>query len=103
MAGRWVGDRAGELLDDLGADKVTLSDVGGASSYLVMGSCRAGNDPDTSVLDITCKVHGIENLYVVDGSFMPSSGVGPPTLTILANSFRVADHLLQHFQGASIE
>jgi choline dehydrogenase-like flavoprotein len=47
------------------------------------------------VLDPFCRVHDVPNLYVVDGSFMPTSGGAPPTLTILANSFRVADHILE--------
>jgi choline dehydrogenase-like flavoprotein len=53
-----------------------------------------GNDPATSVLDKFCKSHQVDNLYVVDGSFLPSSGGVPVTLTIAANSFRVANHLV---------
>jgi choline dehydrogenase-like flavoprotein len=53
------------------------------------GTCRCGNDPATSVLDPTCRVHGVDNLYVVDGSFMPSSGGANPSLTIAANALRV--------------
>lgn len=55
------------------------------------GTCRFGDDPDTSVLDASCKAHGIDNLYVVDGSFMPSSGGSNPGLTIAANALRVGD------------
>ncbi len=59
-----------------------------------VGTCRFGDDPRYAVLDRDCRVHGIDNLYVVDGSFMPTSlGVGP-ALTIMANAARVADHLL---------
>ena len=58
-----------------------------------VGTCRFGTDPKTSVLDINCKAHDLDNLYVVDGSFFPSvSGVNPG-LTIIANSLRVGDHL----------
>lgn len=53
------------------------------------GTCRFGTDPKTSVLDLDCRVHGLENLYVVDGSFMPSSGGTNPSLTIAANALRV--------------
>lgn len=57
------------------------------------GTLRFGNDPKTSVLDVNCKMHGIDNLYVVDGSFFPSIGAVNPTLTIIANALRVADFL----------
>jgi choline dehydrogenase-like flavoprotein len=55
------------------------------------GTCRFGNNPASSVLDRTCRVHGLDNLYVVDGSFMPSSGGTNPSLTIAANALRVGE------------
>jgi choline dehydrogenase-like flavoprotein len=58
------------------------------------GTCRMGHDPATSVLDIHCKAHQLDNLYVVDASFFCSSGAVNPSLTIIANAIRVADHLL---------
>ena len=58
------------------------------------GTCRFGNDPQTSVLDQNNRCHELENLYVVDSSFFPSSGGTNPSLTIAANALRVADHLL---------
>lgn len=91
--GQWVTDRAFEILADLGAESFHSQSVGGTSRYLVHGTCRAGEDPRTSVLDAFCQTHDVPNLYVVDGSFMPTSGGASPTLTILANSFRVAEHL----------
>ena len=57
------------------------------------GTVRFGRDPSTSALDVFCKAHEIDNLYVVDGSFFPSSGAVNPALTIMANALRVADHL----------
>lgn len=57
------------------------------------GTLRFGKDPKTSVLDLNCKVHGIDNLYVVDSSFFPSIGAVNPTLTIIANALRVGDIL----------
>jgi choline dehydrogenase-like flavoprotein len=54
------------------------------------GTCRFGHDPATSVLDPDCRAHEVDNLYVVDGSFMPSSGGTNPSLTIAANALRVA-------------
>lgn len=61
----------------------------------VCGTCRMGDDPVKSVVDRNNRVHGIENLYVVDGSFFPTSGGTNPALTIAANSLRVADVLIQ--------
>ncbi len=58
------------------------------------GTIRFGNDPKTSALDVNCKAHDLENLYVVDGSFFPSSSAVNPALTIIANALRVGDHML---------
>ena len=57
------------------------------------GTMRFGTDPQSSVLDLDCRAHEVDNLYVVDASFFPSIGAVNPTLTIIANSLRVADHL----------
>lgn len=57
------------------------------------GTCRFGNDPKTSVLDPNNRCHELENLYVVDSSFFPSSGGTNPSLTIAANALRVAEQL----------
>ncbi|MDV2994700.1 MAG: 6'''-hydroxyparomomycin C oxidase [Chroococcidiopsis sp. SAG 2025] len=59
------------------------------------GTCRFGEDPTTSVLDLNCRTHEINNLYVVDGSFFPSSAAVNPTLTIVANALRVGDYLMK--------
>jgi choline dehydrogenase-like flavoprotein len=58
------------------------------------GTVRFGRDPKTSALDPDCRAHEIDNLYVVDGSFFPSSGAVNPALTIMANALRVGDHLI---------
>jgi choline dehydrogenase-like flavoprotein len=57
------------------------------------GTIRFGRDPRDSVLDVNCKAHDLDNLYVVDGSFFPSSAAVNPALTIIANALRVAEHL----------
>lgn len=57
------------------------------------GTLRFGEDPATSVLDLDCRAHGLDNLYVTDASFFPSIGAVNPTLTIIANALRVGDHL----------
>jgi choline dehydrogenase-like flavoprotein len=59
------------------------------------GTIRFGDDPKTSVLDRNCKAHDLDNLYVVDGSFFPSSAAVNPALTIMANALRVGDHLMK--------
>ena len=58
-----------------------------------VGTVRFGTDPKTSALDIHCKAHDLDNLYVIDGSFFVSSSAVNPGLTIMANALRVADHL----------
>jgi len=57
------------------------------------GTMRSGDDPRTSVLDRDCKLHELDNVYVADASFFPSSGAVNPTLTIIANAMRVADRI----------
>lgn len=59
------------------------------------GTLRFGDDPNSSVLDRNCKAHDLDNLYVVDGSFFPSSSAVNPALTIMANALRVGRHLIE--------
>lgn len=63
-----------------------------------VGTIRFGSDPRTSALDINCRSHEVDNLYVVDGSFFVSSGAVNPALTIMANALRVGDHLLERLK-----
>ncbi len=67
---------------------------GAPTPNLQAGGCRFGTDPRTSVLDADCRVHDVENLYVSDGSFMPTGGSVTFTFSIYANAFRVADRIL---------
>ncbi|HXJ35429.1 MAG TPA: GMC family oxidoreductase [Candidatus Eisenbacteria bacterium] len=57
------------------------------------GTVRFGRDPRTSALDVDCRAHEVDNLYVVDASFFPSASAVNPALTIMANAIRVGDHL----------
>jgi choline dehydrogenase-like flavoprotein len=66
------------------------------------GTARFGTDPRDSVLDVNCKTHDLDNLYVVDTSFFPSSSAVNPALTAMANALRVGDHLLDRL-GARAE
>jgi choline dehydrogenase-like flavoprotein len=67
-----------------------------------VGTMRFGIDPATSVLDPYGKAHDLDNLYVVDASFFPSSTAVNPALTIGAQAVRVADHLLQRLGGEAV-
>ncbi len=62
------------------------------------GTCRFGTDPTHSVLDLNCRAHDLDNLYVVDGAFFPSCGAVNPPLTIIANAIRIADHLIERMK-----
>jgi choline dehydrogenase-like flavoprotein len=62
------------------------------------GTARFGTDPATSVLDLDCKAHELDNLYLADASFFPSIGAVNPTLTIIANALRVADKIKERLQ-----
>jgi choline dehydrogenase-like flavoprotein len=59
------------------------------------GTAKFGSDPESSVLDLNCKAHELDNLYVIDSSFFVSIGAVNPTLTIIANTLRVGTHLLE--------
>ncbi|NEP63045.1 MAG: GMC family oxidoreductase [Symploca sp. SIO2G7] len=63
------------------------------------GTARMGTDPATSVLDINCRTHEIDNLYVVDSSFFPSCASVSPALTIMANALRVGEHLINKLKS----
>jgi choline dehydrogenase-like flavoprotein len=98
-AGRWLVERGLEVLAEMGADELTVGAEGETSPNLIHGTCRAGKDASASVLNEFCQAHEVPNLFVVDGSFMPTSGGAPPTLTILANAFRTADHIIARAKG----
>jgi choline dehydrogenase-like flavoprotein len=67
------------------------------------GTIRFGRDPRTSALDTDCRAHEVDNLYVVDGSFFPSSGAVNPALTIMANALRVGDRILERLGAGRSE
>ena len=66
------------------------------------GTMRFGTDPKTSVLDTNCKAHELDNLYATDAGFFPSIGAVNPTLTIIANALRVADHLRERLGAKDV-
>jgi len=83
------------VLGQMGALEIEYSVSSSPPPNLVAGGCRFGEDAKTSVLDANCKAHEVSNLYVTDGSFMPTGGSVPFTWTIYANAFRVADKILE--------
>ncbi len=95
-----IAEKCGEVLQLAGMTEIGFGSSYGAENGLirianhVLGGARFGNNENDSVLDPNCRAWHFDNLYVTDGSFMPTSGSGNPTHTIEANSFRVADHLL---------
>lgn len=91
--GEYLAEKGETLLKAMGAKNVRSSVSGAPPSNLMAGGCRFGNDPKTSVLNKNCQAHEVNNLYVTDGSFMPTGGSVPYTFTIYANAFRVAEHL----------
>lgn len=63
-----------------------------------MGTCRMSDDPKTGVVDANCQIHGIENLYVAGSACYATSGAPNPTLTLVALSLRLSDHLREKMQ-----
>jgi len=89
--GRYLAAHGERLLRQMGADWVSSSVSGSPPPNLIAGGCRFGTDPVRSVLDADCRAHDTENLFVSDGSFMPTGGSVPYTWTIYANALRVAE------------
>ena len=89
--GEYLSQKAVNVLKKIGADNIRYNVSGSPPANLVAGGCRFGNNIESSVLDADCKIHDVDNVYVTDGSFMPTGGSVPYTWTIYANSFRVAD------------
>jgi choline dehydrogenase-like flavoprotein len=101
-AAPWLQARGLEILREMGADEVVHGPTGYLNPVLVHGTCRAGENPKASVLDPYCRAHEIPNLFVVDGSFMPTSGAAPSTLSIVANSLRTADFILDRARSGEL-
>lgn len=93
MAG-FLADRAVELLDAAGARKIwRFPDRVTTGGEHLLGTCRMGDDPASSVVDSSHRSHDVPNLFICDGSSLVTSGRGQPTMTIMALAFRAADHI----------
>lgn len=93
--GKEIAQEVEDILEKMGARDISSSISDSPPQNLQAGGCRFGNDPKKSVLDKNCKAHELKNLYVSDGSFMPTGGSVPFTWTIYANSFRIADKIIE--------
>jgi len=96
----FMSDRSEEILKEAGASKIWRVPGGTGNPAMVhqAGTCRMGDDPTTSVTNGFGQVHGIDNLYVGDAStFVTNSGFNP-SLTIMAQGFRIAEHIVKKFK-----
>ncbi|MFO1060988.1 MAG: GMC family oxidoreductase [Dongiaceae bacterium] len=88
-----ASDCGGVALDDALSDEAILRD--GAQGGHHIGTARMSDSPATGVVDRSCRVHGLGNLFVAGSAVFPTSGQANPTLTIVALALRLADHLAQ--------
>ena len=98
--GRYLAEKSKTVLHTMGAGEVYASVSGSPPQNLMAGGCRFGTDPASSVLDPDCRMHDADNLFITDGSFMPTGGSVPYTWTIYANAFRVADKIVDQLGGS---
>jgi len=99
----FLQDRAVEILGAAGAKEIWREPVeGGTIQAHLLGTCRMGNDPSTSVVDRYHRAHEIPNLFICDGSSFVSSGRGQPTMTIQALAFRAAEHITRFARRGEI-
>src|SRR4029453_16516372 len=100
---RFMQDRAYEMMDAAGAQKIWRTEVSPrAGGVHLLGTCRMGNDPATSVVDKYHRSHDVKNLFICDGSSMVASGRGQPTQTIEALAFRAAEHIAKFARANEI-
>jgi choline dehydrogenase-like flavoprotein len=101
--GKRIRALRGKVAALLRPDRFVLLKMAESNAILghVCGTCRFGDDPRSSVLDRDNRAHDLDNLYVVDGSFFPSSAGTNPALTIAANALRVARVISARFDGTA--
>ncbi len=100
----YMAGKAEGWLKEAGAVQVWRRKVGPGLSggQHQAGTCRMGNDPKTSVVDKFCRLHDVDNVYVIDGSVHVTNGGFNPVLTILANAYRASDNLLKAWKGSKV-
>ncbi len=100
---QFLQDRAREMLEAAEARRVwTLEVAPQALGAHLLGTCRMGDDPRTSVVDRYHRAHDVRNLFICDGSSFVTSGRGQPTMTIQALAFRAADHITRFARAGEI-
>ena len=100
---RFLQDRGVEILEAAGALRVTKAPVvEQRSSVHLLGTCRMGNDPATSVVDRHHRSHDVANLFICDGSSLVTSGRGQPTMTIQALALRAGEHIARFAKRGEI-
>jgi choline dehydrogenase-like flavoprotein len=100
---KYFSERSEELLNAAGATKAWQWDVNSQQFGVhLLGTCRMGNDPKTSVVDRYHRAHDVRNLFIVDGSSFVTSGRGQPTMTIQALAFRAGEHIAQFARRGEI-
>jgi choline dehydrogenase-like flavoprotein len=100
---RFLQDRGAEIMEAAGALRVIKAPVTEQrSSMHLLGTCRMGDDPRTSVVDRYHRSHDVRNLFVCDGSSLVTSGRGQPTMTIQALAFRAGEHIARFAKRGEI-
>lgn len=101
---RWFRDKTVELVEAVGGTNIEAwyPEDGQEGNVHLLGTCRMGNDPATSVIDRNHRTHEVPNLFLCDGSSLVTSGRGQPTMTIMALAFRAADLINQAAQRGEI-
>lgn len=101
---RWFLDKTTELMEAAGASRIEGSypETGQEGNVHLLGTCRMGDDPATSVIDRNNRSHDVPNLFMCDGSTLVTSGRGQPTMTIMALAFRAADMINQAAERGEI-
>ena len=97
-------DKTTELMEAAGASRIggQWPEQGQEGNVHLLGTCRMGNDPATSVVDRNNRSHDVPNLFICDGSSLVTSGRGQPTMTIMALAFRAADQIIQATQRGDL-
>ena len=93
----WFMNKSVELMEAVGAKNIRASypSEGQSGNVHLLGTCRMGDDPDTSVINSSHRAHDVPNLFLCDGSSLVTSSRGQPTMTIMALAFRAADLINQ--------
>jgi choline dehydrogenase-like flavoprotein len=100
---KFLQDRSLEIMQAAGAEKTWRAGQRLARGGVhLLGTCRMGNDPASSVVDKFHRTHDVPNLFLCDGSSFVTSGRGQPTMTIQALAFRAADHIAQFAKRGEI-